>query len=208
MADLKESDEKFPRRAQKKRETRDKIVSAARQLFQTRGYESATMAEIAEAADVHVTTMFTHFKTKRDLANALAEVHVERLQTLISNASGSVPFFDFFRTMVGGWASLIQKGAKQSTDYGYDLRSNPELSFIWLRRHQSEISLYANYFAKDYGLDINRDPLPYLVANMLTSANVLAHDRWLDSKGKTNLRKEALHSINVCQAMVESYLKR
>jgi len=38
----------------------------------TLGYGDATMAAIADAADIHITTLFTHFASKRDLAAAIA----------------------------------------------------------------------------------------------------------------------------------------
>ncbi|GLZ46424.1 TetR family transcriptional regulator [Actinomycetospora sp. NBRC 106375] len=49
------------RRERKKAATRRALADAALELFLARGYEDVTVAEIAAAADVSVTTLFNHF---------------------------------------------------------------------------------------------------------------------------------------------------
>ncbi|MFW3172558.1 TetR/AcrR family transcriptional regulator [Geodermatophilus sp. CPCC 206100] len=55
------------RRARKKAQTRALIRQTAQELFAERGFEAVTIADIAEAADVAVQTVFNHFPTKEDL---------------------------------------------------------------------------------------------------------------------------------------------
>ena len=55
--------ERFPRRTLRRQNTRARILRAAMQLFRQVGYGAATMNAIADAADVHVTTLFVHFKS-------------------------------------------------------------------------------------------------------------------------------------------------
>ncbi|HWG23789.1 helix-turn-helix domain-containing protein [Actinospica sp.] len=55
------------RRARKKARTRSEIADAALRLFLARGFEQVTIAEIAEAADVSVATVFNHFSSKEAL---------------------------------------------------------------------------------------------------------------------------------------------
>jgi AcrR family transcriptional regulator len=57
-------------RERKKRQTRDAILAAATRLFEARGYEHVTVAEIADAANISVKTLFTYFRSKEDLAFA------------------------------------------------------------------------------------------------------------------------------------------
>src|SRR5579883_3285950 len=59
--------ETIGRRERKKRETRQAIAAAAMRLFTERGYDHVAIAEIAEAADVSVNTVFNYFPTKEDL---------------------------------------------------------------------------------------------------------------------------------------------
>ncbi|MCW2740374.1 MAG: transcriptional regulator, TetR family [Blastococcus sp.] len=59
--------ERIDRRALKKARTREQIRDVAQRLFDERGFESVTIAEIARAADVAVQTVFNHFATKEEL---------------------------------------------------------------------------------------------------------------------------------------------
>jgi AcrR family transcriptional regulator len=49
------------RRERKKLQTRQALAQAAQKLIFERGYDAVTVAEIAEAADTAVTTLFKHF---------------------------------------------------------------------------------------------------------------------------------------------------
>jgi AcrR family transcriptional regulator len=55
------------RREQKKLETRDRIRTAAADLFTRHGYGAATMREIAQRAHVGLGTLFNYAEDKRDL---------------------------------------------------------------------------------------------------------------------------------------------
>ncbi|MEU5862101.1 TetR/AcrR family transcriptional regulator [Nonomuraea sp. NPDC047529] len=55
------------RRERKKRETRQRIVSAAIALFEEQGYEQTTVTQIAAAADVDPKTFFNYFRTKDEV---------------------------------------------------------------------------------------------------------------------------------------------
>jgi AcrR family transcriptional regulator len=55
------------RRERKKAATHDAIATAARELFLERGFERVGVKDVADAADVSTTTLFTHFPTKESL---------------------------------------------------------------------------------------------------------------------------------------------
>jgi AcrR family transcriptional regulator len=55
------------RRARKRRETRDRITDAAMALFLARGFDAATVDDIAAAADVSKRSFFDYFPTKEDV---------------------------------------------------------------------------------------------------------------------------------------------
>ena len=54
-------------RERKKRETRQRISDVATGLFLERGFVPVTIAEVAEAADVSVNTVYNYFPAKEDL---------------------------------------------------------------------------------------------------------------------------------------------
>ncbi len=62
--------ERLPLRERKKAATRARILEVAGRLFEQHGYDAVTVAEIADAADVSVKTLFVYFRSKEDLAVA------------------------------------------------------------------------------------------------------------------------------------------
>lgn len=54
-------------RERKKRLTREAIFAEAKRLFGERGFEAVTVAEIADAANVSVKTLFTYVRAKEEL---------------------------------------------------------------------------------------------------------------------------------------------
>lgn len=68
-----EGDAPVGRRERKKLEARRHILAAALELFREKGYDAATVEEIAERADVAKGTFFNHFPRKDALLEALAE---------------------------------------------------------------------------------------------------------------------------------------
>ena len=64
--------------------TRDKLIDVARQLFAHKGVDNTTMNDIATASDKGRRTIYTYFKSKRDIYNAVvkneSEIVIERLE--------------------------------------------------------------------------------------------------------------------------------
>ncbi len=59
--------------------TRDKFIEVARQLFARKGVENTTMNDIASASDKGRRTIYTYFKSKRDIFNAVIESETDQL---------------------------------------------------------------------------------------------------------------------------------
>lgn len=66
--------------------TREKLIDVARQLFAHQGVENTTMNDIASASDKGRRTIYTYFKSKTEIFNAVvsreANIIVERLSQL------------------------------------------------------------------------------------------------------------------------------
>jgi AcrR family transcriptional regulator len=61
------------RRSERAEQTRRRIVEAATALFDARGFAATTMEAIAERADVAVETVYSRFRTKANLLDAILE---------------------------------------------------------------------------------------------------------------------------------------
>lgn len=59
--------------------TRDRFIEVARQLFARKGVENTTMNDIASASDKGRRTIYTYFKSKREIFNAVVESETGQL---------------------------------------------------------------------------------------------------------------------------------
>ncbi len=76
-------------RALAKQRTREKIVAAAKALFAERGYEGATIRDIAKAAGMSTGAVFASFTDKSDLFTEIADAeHAELLSAMRAASDG------------------------------------------------------------------------------------------------------------------------
>ena len=59
--------------------TRDKLIEIARQLFAHKGIENTTMNDIASASDKGRRTIYTYFRSKRDISNAVVKTESDKI---------------------------------------------------------------------------------------------------------------------------------
>ncbi|MCP5508564.1 MAG: TetR/AcrR family transcriptional regulator [Chlamydiales bacterium] len=60
-------------RSKQARQTRNQILSSAKKLFQSKGFEEVTIGELAESANVSSPTIYSLFKSKRGVLLALID---------------------------------------------------------------------------------------------------------------------------------------
>lgn len=61
--------------------TREKFIEVARQLFARKGVENTTMNDIASASSKGRRTIYTYFKSKTEIFNAVIESETEKILT-------------------------------------------------------------------------------------------------------------------------------
>jgi AcrR family transcriptional regulator len=100
-------------RERKKEQTRRLIAETARRLFSERGFERVTIAEIAEAADVAVQTVFNYFPTKEDLVYWRLASFEGELLTAVRERPPGTSALEAFQTFL-----LAQRGLLGQHDPG------------------------------------------------------------------------------------------
>ncbi|MCM1348825.1 MAG: TetR/AcrR family transcriptional regulator [Firmicutes bacterium] len=69
--------------------TRERLIEVAKQLFAYKGVENTTMNDIAAASEKGRRTIYTYFKNKREIYNAVVEQQgtqiVSRLKTIVAS---------------------------------------------------------------------------------------------------------------------------
>lgn len=72
--------------------TREKLIEVARQLFAYKGVENTTMNDIAAASDKGRRTIYTYFKNKKEIYNAVIERESDNLlESLREVLNSSLP---------------------------------------------------------------------------------------------------------------------
>jgi len=75
--------------------TREKLIDVARQLFAHKGVANTTMSDIAEASEKGRRTIYTYFKNKKEIYNAVVESESDKLVTSLREiATGDGPVAD------------------------------------------------------------------------------------------------------------------
>lgn len=83
------------------KKTREKLIDVARQLFVHKGVERTTMNDIAEASEKGRRTIYTYFKNKKEIYNAVLEKESERMVgELKAIASGPAPVEERLRKVL------------------------------------------------------------------------------------------------------------
>lgn len=67
------------------KKTRDRFIEVARSLFARKGVENTTMNDIASASDKGRRTIYTYFKSKHDIFNAVIESETDDLLRNLRN---------------------------------------------------------------------------------------------------------------------------
>ncbi|MBZ5606571.1 MAG: TetR/AcrR family transcriptional regulator [Acidobacteriia bacterium] len=103
------------RRAREKKELRQEILDAARDLFVREGFENVSMRKIAEKIEYSPTTIYLYFRDKSDLLDCIIEETFARLvrkQTLLEQTVA-----DPVERLEKGLRSYVEFGLKHPNHY-------------------------------------------------------------------------------------------
>ena len=108
----------------KQEDTKRRILEKALELFSTRGYDSVSVGEIAQAVGIKAPSLYNHFPGKRAIFDAIVEAtaaqyerDTDRIDIHVQNARQDIPVFT--RITEDG---LLEKVKCGSDRRGYILR--------------------------------------------------------------------------------------
>ncbi|MEV8429915.1 TetR/AcrR family transcriptional regulator [Streptomyces sp. HUAS 31] len=156
-------------RERKKRETRQRISDIATGLFLEHGFVTVTIAEVAEAADVSVNTVYNYFPAKEDLFFDRSAGVVEQLSRWVrGRAKGESAAAAVLRELRADVESVSPRVGLME---GYDrfmrcIQEAPPLrSRLWSMQQEIHEHLEAT-LREEAGADA-ADPLPGLIAGQI-----------------------------------------
>ena len=84
----------------KQKDTRQKILDKALELFSARGYDPVSVGEIAEAVGIKAPSLYNHFPSKRAIFDAIVEAtaaqyeaDTDRIDIHVQNVTQDIPAF-------------------------------------------------------------------------------------------------------------------
>lgn len=195
-------------------ETREKIISAACDLFSRHGYHNTQVMDIVKAVSMSAGTFYNHFKDKRDLYEQITLESLENLRVTIK----------LMREPADIWSRDVRTKILTDTfnavfDY---VDNNPQQLLMILRGSYGvdtdmdmSVWKYFQGFAQDAGEDIERwinegvieniDPMLFGTAAIGMTLQLI-HSYLIE---KSHSRSEIIENlIKMILAMFEAYLTR
>tara|TARA_R110000823_G_scaffold45007_2_gene116194 strand:+ start:527 stop:1210 length:684 start_codon:yes stop_codon:yes gene_type:complete len=204
--DAQVAEVKYPRRTERRKRTRAKILKVAAKQFSEGGYGPTTMQSIADEADIHVTTLFMHFNSKSDLALSIVTTSADELRERASNARGEVGFFEYFRREVRTLVDALKTSAQPGLMFWNTQRGDNELAFAWTAFEREQRNIYAEFIAEEYEVDRANDYRPDLTVSLVLSSIILAHKKWSRAPAKLSLEAEVDACLEIAETAARNML--
>jgi AcrR family transcriptional regulator len=143
-------------RERKKQQNRQAIFDAARRLFDRRGFDGVSVAEIAREADVSEVTVFNYFPTKEDLFYGGMEFFEEQLLEAVRNRPrGESALKAFRRRVAEGAANLAARDRVEAiVRSGEAIGASPAL----VAREREIVERYTRSLAAILAAETGADP--------------------------------------------------
>jgi len=155
-------------------DARGRLERAAMELFVERGFEQATVTEIAQRAGLTQRTFFRHFADKREVLFAGSGALQEFMVSAVASAPEDAAPIDAVAAALEGAAGVLQERREYSRRRMAVIAANPELQereLIKLARLASAIAAAL----RERGVP---DPAASLAAEAGTTVFRIGIDRW------------------------------
>jgi AcrR family transcriptional regulator len=157
-------------RERKKQRTRERIVEAAFELFDERGFEGTTIADIADAADIAPRTFFAYFPSKDDVVFHDFEAKHAMVASWLDEREPGTNTIDALRAgIAGATGQMDRESAREKRCRTRLVRENESLAAHSQHLMGKFGELIAQAAARDLG-DEPGDLRPRLVAAATVAA--------------------------------------
>lgn len=180
-------------RARKQRRARLLAMEVASRIFRERGFEQATLEEIADKAEMSVSSLLRYFGSKERLALAHHLDHLESCRRHL--ADGSKPVVQRWREFIVDQASSL----RSFDSYNEERRlivSVPGLLRLLSRIQLDQQDDLATAFAVEAGVEPDADLYGRLLAALLVAGNEAVYIQWLRSGGQGDLAEMCLAVVD------------
>lgn len=197
------------RKEREKQQRRKDIINAAERIFFTKGFDKATMDDVAEEAELSKGTLYLYFQSKEDLHLAVAIKAIE----LMNSMTGDLKSFK-----MNGLDKLVRLGRifiEFSRNYPDHMRSILSLEGMDLGRFSmsikefsqviyeaSPVKLVMEFVKQGIDEDLIRNDIPQ---------RVIAHTLWMQMLGViqiVSLKKNLFEMIDMTpDALFENHIE-
>ncbi|MEU6037596.1 TetR family transcriptional regulator [Actinomadura sp. NPDC047616] len=184
-----------------KPDARGRLEKAAMELYNDKGFDATTVAEIAARAGVTERTFYRHFADKREVlfqTNALADV----LAHATATAADPLAPLEVITHALTEAAPVFEERAELVRQRQAVIAANPELQERELAKQASLVSTLAHAL-RERGLEATTAAL---AAEIGIAAFKVAFERWIDDPDQHTLARhirETLHATRHLTAPAE-----
>jgi len=181
-------------------DARGRLALAALELFNERGYDQTTAAEIARRAGLTERTFFRHFADKREVLSGGSEALRERLVGGIEKAPDGLSPIDMVGVALESAAEVFGERDDVTRLRRAVVAANPELQ----ERELIKMAMLAAALAgalRGRGVD---DPAASLAAEAGIAVMKVAYQCWADDAAGPSLRQVIRESLAEMKAVARS----
>ena len=153
--------------------TRQALTQAALQLCLQRGFEAVTVAEIADAAEVSVTTLFSYFPSKEALLFDLEPQIDAGLAAAVRDRPSGQDVLEAIRAYLLTLPPWDPAMCVQYQQFSALVQNTPSLSSYWQQMWMGHADTLAKVLAAEHGLD-ESDLRSRAIAKFVVVAAMLA----------------------------------
>jgi AcrR family transcriptional regulator len=185
-------------RVRKAEKAKRHASDVARRLISERGYDNTSLDDIADEAEMSVSTLLRYFGSKERLALAAHVDALERFRAIV-DSPGPETTLERWRTFVATWAAEREPSSDWEADH-HLIATVPAIHRLNSHLQRSYQDLLAESFAREAGVDPDHDLYGRLLAALLVAGNEAMFHRWAATGRTRNLVETCLEVIDFAEA--------